>query len=437
VASSSGIEIYVNLVKCIFSGYLLISYSGTKDFVMTTVIIAPTRIEPARIEEDVKMELVEASLALVRASEKLGAGLPPATLGQVAAMIRVMNSYYSNRIEGNNTRPREIEAALAGSFDEDPRRRALQQESAAHVRLQAEIDRRASAGELEDPSAPDFIRWLHREFYRDVDPAALVLREATTGGAGEIVIKPGEWRDGDVEVGDHVPPPHNCVPAFMDHFHKRFRQDWLHGQATKILAMATAHHRLNFIHPFYDGNGRVSRLMSHAMAHHAGVGAGGLWSVSRGLARGLEQGVPGREEYGEMMRLADRVRQGDRDGRGNLSLAALSRYTKWFLDICIDQVEFMEEMLDFGGMGERLARYAALRGFRAGGAELLRAVLVRGRVERGDVATILGVAPRTARAVIKELSDDGILGSETPRSALELRFPSQTHEILFPRLFEG
>jgi Fic family protein len=86
--------------------------------------------------------------------------------------------------------------------------------------------------------------------------------------------------------------------------------------------MATAHHRFNYIHPFYDGNGRVSRLMSHAMAHHAGIGAGGLWSVSRGLARGLQDGLPGREEYREMMQLADRVRQGDRDGRGNLSLAS-------------------------------------------------------------------------------------------------------------------
>lgn len=206
---------------------------------MTATIIAPSWIEPARIEENIKIELADASLELVRASEGLGAGLAPATLGQVAAMIRVMNSYYSNRIEGNNTRPREIEAALAGSFDEDPRRRALQQESAAHVRLQVEIDRRASAGELEDPSAPDFIRWLHREFYRDVDPSALVLCEATTDGAGEIVIKPGEWRDGDVDVGDHVPPPHNYVLAFMDYFHKLFRRTGFMVKRQKNLAMAT------------------------------------------------------------------------------------------------------------------------------------------------------------------------------------------------------
>lgn len=401
------------------------------------MIIAPTRIEPARIEGEIDFALAEAAISLAQAASGLGAGLPPATLAQVAAMIRVMNSYYSNRIEGNNTRPREIEAALAGAFDEDPRRRALQQESAAHVRLQAEIDRRATAGVLEDPSSPDFIRWLHREFYRDVDGSALVIRAGAADGTGRIVMIPGEWRDGDVEVGDHVPPPHDKVPAFMAHFHARFRQDRMHGQVAKILAVATGHHRMNFIHPFYDGNGRVSRLMSNAMAHHAGIGAGGLWSVSRGLARGLAGGLPGREEYKEMMHLADRVRQGDRDGRGNLSLAALTRFATWFLEVCHDQVAFMGGLLDFAGMGDRLARYAAARDFRAGGADILRAVLIRGRVERGDVAAVLGVAPRTAREVIKELSDDGILGSVTPRSALELQFPSQTHEVLFPRLFEG
>ena len=83
--------------------------------------------------------------------------------------------------------------------------------------------------------------------------------------------------------------------------------------------MAAAHHRLNYIHPFPDGNGRVSRLMSHAMALKAGIGAHGLWSVSRGLARGLDSG----REYKTWMDRADTPRQGDLDGRGNLSRRAL------------------------------------------------------------------------------------------------------------------
>ena len=69
------------------------------------------------------------------------------------------------------------------------------------------------------------------------------------------------------------------------------------GTSARILAMAAAHHRLNYIHPFPDGNGRVSRLMSHAIALQAGIGASGLWSVSRSLAPGLAS----RQEYKRMI----------------------------------------------------------------------------------------------------------------------------------------
>ncbi len=397
-----------------------------------THVVAPTRIEPARLEDELPLDLVETANRLIQSSRNLGRNLPARTLTDLAAMVRIMNSYYSNRIEGNNTRPRDIERALAGDFDADPGRRALQREHAAHVRLQEEIDRRAAEGNLQDPTDPAFMRWLHLSFYEGATDEMLTLRHA-----GQVVrIVPGKWRQGDVEVGTHVPPPHDAVPSFMTHFHTRFRLDWLHGQVSRTLAMATSHHRFNYIHPFYDGNGRVSRLMSHAMAHHAGIGAGGLWSVSRGLARGLQDGLPGREEYRKMMQLADRVRQGDRDGRGNLSLAALVSFTKWFLAVCEDQVSFMAGMFGFDRMGERLTRYAALAGLGERAGELLRVIFLRGEVDRGDVAALLGVAPRTARATMKSLLDDGIVGSLTPRSALILRFPSKTHDVLFPRLFE-
>lgn len=129
------------------------------------------------------------------------------------------------------------------------------------------------------------------------------------GNHHSVVMTPGEWRRGgeqDVEVGWHLPPASDRVPDFMAYFHQRFAFQPAPGEAmmavgrsrsARLFAMATAHHRFNYIHPFPDGNGRVSRLMSHAMAQAAGVGAHGLWSVSRGLARGLAGGPEGRAEY--------------------------------------------------------------------------------------------------------------------------------------------
>ena len=140
--------------------------------------------------------------------------------------------------------------------------------------------------------------------------------EKPDGSKAEIV--PGEFRtnsDHDVVVGRHQPPSSDRVNAFMEYFEKRYRM--AEKQASlRIIAIASAHHRLNYIHPFPDGNGRVSRLMSHAMALKAGIGGSGLWSISRGLARGLKD----RGEYKRMMDHADSPRQGDRDGRESFEI---------------------------------------------------------------------------------------------------------------------
>jgi Fic family protein len=196
--------------------------------------------------------------------------------------------------------------------------------------------------------------------------------------------------------------------------------------------MATAHHRFNYIHPFPDGNGRVSRLMSHAMALQAGIGAHGLWSVSRGLARGIQS----RMEYKSMMDRADSPREGDLDGHGNLSLRALVEFSEWFLDVCIDQVDFMATLFDIDKLSKRLADFARQSGtMKPEASMLLDEALRRGEFERGDARRITGLPERTARRVLTDVVEAGLLGSDTPKGPVSLRFPVATLDVLFPRLY--
>src|SRR3954465_8438004 len=130
----------------------------------------PLRIEPARLEETPEA-VADAVAELSRSSATLGAGLHPRTAANLAALGRIMNTYYSNLIEGHNTRPKDIARALEGEFDKDSERRNLQLEAAAHVRGQGELDRMASDEKLLEPASRDFIQWLHREFYRGAPQA--------------------------------------------------------------------------------------------------------------------------------------------------------------------------------------------------------------------------------------------------------------------------
>jgi Fic family protein len=387
------------------------------------------RIEPTRLEETSEaMTNVIADLAA--AATKLDQAFHPRTAANLADLVRIANTYYSNLIEGHNTRPKDIERALAGELYKDRERRNLQIEAAAHVRLQAEIDRMAAENKLGEPAAADFLRWLHREFYKDATKDMLHVR----GAGRDFIIAPGQWRsraEHDVAVGRHAPPSSARVPDFMTYFAERYRLAPL-GTAGRLIAMAAAHHRFNYIHPFPDGNGRVSRLMSHAMALSSGIGAHGLWSISRGLARGLES----RTEYKRMMDYADTPRQGDLDGRGNLSLRALNEFVLWFLRVCLDQVKFMSGLFEIKALAERLRSYVERsHALKPEATLLLDEALIRGEFERGEIARITGLPERSARRVLKEVIDGGLLASDTPKGAVSLRFPADTLDVLFPRLF--
>lgn len=234
-----------------------------------------------------------------------------------------------------------------------------------------------------------------------------------------------------VAVGRHAPPSSDRVDEFMRYFADRYRFDRI-GKAGRIIAMAVAHHRFNYIHPFPDGNGRVSRLMSHGMAWSADIAAHGLWSISRGLARGLES----RNEYKQMMDLADTPRQGDLDGRGNLSERALIDFVAWFLRVAVDQVVFMSSLFELDNLANRLRAVVAQRdGLKLEAARLLEEILVRGEIERGEAPRITGLPERTARRVLNDVVKDGLLASATPKGPVSLRFPAHSLETLFPRLY--
>lgn len=367
---------------------------------------------------------------LAAKSAVLGARLHPLTAANLAALMRLMNTYYSNLIEGHDTPPRDIERALAGDLDANEGRRNHQLEAAAHVRVQAKIDLLAAKDALREPASVDFIRWLHLELYRDAPEKLLCIKR----DHAEFLMVPGEWRSRpkhEVSVGRHAPPSSRRVADFMEYFARRFRFEGL-GRASRVMAMASAHHRMNYIQPFPDGNGRVSRLMSHAMAARAGIGAYGLWSISRGLAGGLES----RADYRQMMDHAGTPRQGDLDGRGELSLRALVDFTRWFLRVCLDQVALMSELFDLDNLSRCLKRIVEQSDdLKPEAFALLQEAMLRGQFDRGEAQRITGLPERTARRVLNDVVSLGLLASQSPKTPVSLRFPAAALETLFPKLY--
>jgi Fic family protein len=382
-------------------------------------------MEPLLISESSRQRGALADLAVELAARSAGfrRSLPLGVLVGLADLVRAMNCYYSNLIEGHDTHPIDIERALKNDYSADARKRDLQLEAKAHITVQRWIDEGGLLGRATDADA---LREIHRRFCELLPAELLFVTEPDTGE--RLLVVPGEFRTHDVKVGRHIPVSPGAIPRFMERFSSAYASL---GTTDAILASAAAHHRFAWIHPFLDGNGRVARLMSHAMLLRT-LDTGGVWSIARGLARNVDR-------YKSLLAACDMPRRNDLDGRGNLSEEALAEFTNFFLRACLDQVTFMEGLVDPNRLRKRIMMWAEEE-TRVGGlppkaGAILEAVLFRGELPRGDVGDLLGTSSRHARRVVAALMEKDVLTSIGPRDPLRLAFPAALASRWMPGLF--
>jgi Fic family protein len=384
-------------------------------------------------------ELEDLALKVHESSAKLAGRFPAATLNGIAELLKIVNSYYSNLIEGHNTHPVDIQRAMRKDYSADQDKRDLQTESLIHIELQKKIIERLSTEPDLNVASAEFIRWIHREFYAQMPER---LRWAY-GEKKREWVEDGEFRRHLVQVGSHLPPAVESIDDFLRRFEKFYDPSRMHG-LRPLVALAAAHHRLMWIHPFLDGNGRVARLFTDAYFYRMVLPGYGLWNVSRGLARS-------RDSYRAHLAQADYPRESDLDGRGNLSNRTLTEFCRFFLETCLDQAEFMNSLLALNEFLKRIEKYVEMRKagmvvdetgkrlspLHARAAAILKETAVRGEITRGEVFQIIEMSERTGRNVLKTFLDEGLLvtNSQWHRSNVRLGFPAQAAGYWFPTLF--
>tara|TARA_R110002096_G_scaffold73793_6_gene174981 strand:- start:906 stop:2099 length:1194 start_codon:yes stop_codon:yes gene_type:complete len=382
-------------------------------------------MEPLLISESSRHRsaLNDLALELATRSAAFKSSLPKEIVSALAELVRSMNCYYSNLIEGHETHPIDIERALQEDYSADPEKRDLQLEARAHIAVQSWVDAGGVEGAETDPVS---LCEIHRRFCGLLPDSLLWVENPDTKEKARVL--PGAYRTGYVQVGLHIPVSPDAIQRFLDRFHDAYGRL---GKASAIIGAAGAHHRLLWIHPFADGNGRVARLMSHAMLLRS-LDTGGLWSVARGLARKVEA-------YKEHLASCDTDRRNDLDGRGTLSEEALSSFTRFFLETCLDQVNFMESLMQPAALRERVLLWtkneAELGRLPAKAGRLMEAVLYRGSLPRSELEDTLGMADRSARRVAAALVKAGVLTSKTHKSDLRLAFPASLASLWMPGLF--
>lgn len=378
----------------------------------------PHQFEPLLPQRKLEA-LREQSRSVVEQSYRLAGSAHSDTVASLRELVREMNSYYSNRIEGQNTHPLQIERALHQDFSSKPEEAKLQRIALAHIEAERELETSVREGATALSSA--FLLRCHGALY-----GRLATGDRTTEDGREVM--PGVLRTEQVSVGRHEPPPGDALGVFLA------RMDQVYERKTtledSLFTVAAAHQRAAWVHPFSDGNGRACRLQTHCALWPMSAG---LWSVSRGLARQ-------RERYYALMDAADGPRQGDLDGRGNLSEAALWAWCAWFIEVCADQAGFMAKMLDLNDMKTRIAALITFRttqdkGIRTEAILPLYHLFLAGPTPRGEFQQMTGLGERTARTLLSRLIETGLVTSAGHTAPVRFSFPLDALQFLLPDLY--
>jgi len=390
-----------------------------------------TPIAPMKLEGVIKQDILERAELICIESAKLIGNYDTIIIKELINMLRIVNCYYSNKIESEGTHPLNIEKAMKKEYSPESKAKELQNLAIAYINTQTYL------GNLNKDMSPfdtEYLKKIHQHFYSGEGMEHFLTMK---DGTGTIDMIPGDLRKRNVKVGNHIPISPDKLETMMSSFQDLYKNATKFGtKASKLVYILASHHRLVWIHPFLDGNGRVSRLVLDALMHYIGIKGYGLWNISRGLARNNAQ-------YKNLLAHADEKKTNDYDGRGILSNKGLEHFVNYMLDTAIDQIKYMKHQLQLSTLSQRVENYVkesqigsyyGIKPLPKHSEKLLKELLIKGEIKRGEVKNIIGTKNRIASSLIKELLEREYIKSDTPRGNIRLIFGTHFAMKIFPEL---
>ena len=400
--------------------------------------LAPALPEPSDMDE-----LRDLAAEVAIRSRELEATLAPETAQAIGDKVRIINSHYSNSIEGIVSSYVEIEAGLRKEYTPISAERYKQEIGAAHVQVEKAVMRDVLAQPDVNVSAPAFVAQIHQAFFSKLPQEHQFTHDRH--GFTRVPVMPGEFRDEPIGIhgkllGQEVnmqigPETGKELRANMLAFGELYHQHNFKGSEAKMVAMAAAHLKLGWLHPFRDGNGRTIRLHSTFFMAACGINRSNLWSLSRGLSEK-------RAEYYNSLFIGNP--QPERKNRERIRFRSenVAMFCDDFLTIAKGQVEFMRGQLRLRTVSDRIDRFASehLVGSAYGrnkmeAARLIRAVFNEGSIERAKLPQILPtLSERTIRNITSGLVREELLETAHIKAPFTIGLPDKAMAGYFPDL---
>ena len=327
-------------------------------------------------------ETVRIAFEIERTRSELRVGTTPASVFfELHELFAILTSIVSARIEGNHTSVRDAIVEIEEHQREDSRLSDSVSEILNIRKAMRFVDELPAGQDLSHSVVRELHKITVKDLHREGDPT------------------PGAYRSGDVSItgSGHRPPGHYDLMPSMDDlldFINERREAHL-----QLLQVAVAHHRFLWIHPFGNGNGRVSRLLSYWMMRRNGfVSPNSFRTINPTAVFGGE-----RDQYYDRLAAAD-----------DLSETGVQAWCDYFLQGLLRDLERVRTLQDFAFVRDELVAPALTRMVAVGvlaqseSGVLLRS-LERESIKAGDVSDLLPGTPSQRSIALRSLIERGFL----------------------------
>ncbi len=367
--------------------------------------------------------------ALYSKLNQLHSNTPKVILNEIVKNMNHVNNYYSNQIESDGTHPVDIEKVCKeGVIANKTGREDLKKRLALsyHAAQQEIIQEHYPKPLIER------VQFFHRSFYDSQflhEDQLYVFDESTTG---QIHVKPGVFRERMVQIGNHIPPEPKDINRLLKEWGAHYSLGEKEVGYKKLLKAFVAHHRLMYIHPFLDGNGRAGRLVLESMLKEAVPNSHGLWSISRGLAKS-------KDEYFRALENAGMIRQGaPYDGVGSLSERGLVYFVNYMNETAIKEIDFMLKLMDLSKLESRLSKFVDFseKEIPKEMKMLIPHFLVKGEIKKSELPKIWHASERKSRDVQNTLKKLSLIkdSNESHRTPIRLNITAEVMSFIFPEI---
>lgn len=183
--------------------------------------------------------------------KQLGGPVPPYIFFQLKDIFQMMESLGSARIEGNHTTLAEFVEKIIDQIPKDTKEESVREIFNIERAIKFIEDNISENGKI----TRAHISELHK----------IIVDGLTPPNSGEGSNHPGDLRPINVGIqgSSHVPPDKVKVPEYFDELIAFVNADT--DPQNHLLVTALSHHRMAWIHPFDNGNGRLIRMFTYAL----------------------------------------------------------------------------------------------------------------------------------------------------------------------------